>query len=322
MDSQLWGAFTGNFLIGLREGLEAALVVGILLAYVRKTGRTHLLPKIWAGVAFAIIVSLAFGALLTFGPSTLTFEAKEAIGGSLSIISVGFVTWMIFWMAENARALSTDLKDKLDAAQTSSWAVVLLAALSVGREGLETTLFIWAATKGATQGTSALPALGALAGIIIAVVLAWAVMRGVMKINLSKFFTITGAFLVLVAAGVLSYGIHDLQEAGILPGLNNVAFESAKYIDPSSFLGTMLKAIFNISAQTTWVEAIAWLLYVSIIMTLFFYVQHKQHSREGAGSQETGKAEQSAEQHQRTEEVATKNTDTSHRNTTSKTAEE
>ena len=161
-----WAAFTGNFLIGLREGLEAALVVGILIAYIHKTQRTHLLPKVWAGVAFAVVVSLGFGALLTYGPKTLTFEAQEAIGGSLSIIAVGFVTWMIFWMAENARALSTELHTKLDAVQGSTWAVVLLAALSVGREGLETTLFIWSATQAATaeQGSadSALPVMGRL----------------------------------------------------------------------------------------------------------------------------------------------------------------
>ena len=98
-------------------------------------------------------------------------------------------------------------------------------------------------------------------------------MRGIMKINLAKFFTWTGAFLIIIAAGVLSYGLHDLQEANILPGLNNVVFESYKYIDPGSFLGTMLKAVFNLSSTTTWIEAIAWVLYVSIIMTLFFRVQ-------------------------------------------------
>ena len=268
-----WGAFLGNFLIGLREGLEAALVVGILLAYIRKTQRTHLLAPMWAGVSVAVLLSLSFGALLTFGPQTLTFEVQEAIGGSLSIISVGFVTWMIFWMAENARMLSDELKGKLDAVQTSVWAVVLLAALSVGREGLETTLFIWSATRTVGQEANAIPMLGALVGIAIAVVMAWGMMRGMMRINLSRFFTITGAFLVIVAAGVLSYGIHDLQEAAILPGLNNIAFESYRYIDPSSFVGTLLKAVFNLSSTTTWLEAGAWILYVGIVMPLFIRAQ-------------------------------------------------
>ena len=268
-----WGAFLGNFLIGLREGLEAALVVGILLAYIRKTQRTHLLAPMWAGFSVAVLLSLSFGALLTFGPQTLTCEVQEAIGGSLSIISVGFVTWMIFWMAENARMLSDELKGKLDAVQTSVWAVVLLAALSVGREGLETTLFIWSATRTAGQEANAIPMLGALVGIAIAVVMAWGMMRGMMRINLSRFFTITGAFLVIVAAGVLSYGIHDLQEAAILPGLNNIAFESYRYIDPSSFVGTLLKAVFNLSSTTTWLEAGAWILYVGIVMPLFIRAQ-------------------------------------------------
>ena len=268
-----WGAFLGNFLIGLREGLEAALVVGVLLAYIRKTQRTHLLAPMWTGVGVAVLLSLGFGALLTFGPQTLTFEAQEAIGGSLSIISVGFVTWMIFWMAENARMLSAELKDKLDAAQTSAWAVVLLAALSVGREGLETTLFIWSATRTAGQEANATPMLGALVGIAIAVVMAWGMMRGMMRINLSRFFMITGAFLVIVAAGVLSYGIHDLQEPAILPGLNNIAFEPSRYIDPSGFVGTLLKAVFNLSSTTTWLEAGAWILYVGIVMPLFIRAQ-------------------------------------------------
>lgn len=255
-----------NFLIGLREGLEAALIVGLLLAYVRKTNRTHLVPKIWAGIACAVLLSLGFGAFLTFGPNGLTFEAQEAIGGSLSIIAVGFVTWMIFWMAENSKHLSKNLGQKLDAVETKTWSVILLAALSVGREGLETALFIWAASKATGSGSNAL--WGALAGIAVAIFLAWLLMRGTLRLNLSTFFTWTGGFLIFVAAGVLAYGIHDLQEAGILPGLHHLMFDVSHIISPS-VTGTLLKAVFNFSPATTWLEGIAWILHVGIVLTLF-----------------------------------------------------
>lgn len=261
-----------NFLIGLREGLEAALVVGLLLAYVRKTGKAHLVPKIWMGVLAAVGVSLGFGALLTFGPRGLTFEAQEAIGGSLSIIAVGFVTWMIFWMAENSKHLSRELGQKIDAAQASTATVVVIAALAVGREGLETALFLWAASQSAGSGAMAL--VGALLGIIIAIALAWLIMRGVLKLNLATFFRYTGIFLIFIAAGVLAYGVHDLQEAGLLPGLHHLAFDLSHIIAPTSLVGTLLKGIFNFSPATTWLEAGAWLMYTGTVLTIFL-TKHK-----------------------------------------------
>ncbi|HCN40059.1 iron uptake transporter permease EfeU [Rothia sp. (in: high G+C Gram-positive bacteria)] len=261
-----------NFLIGLREGLEAALVVGLLLAYVRKTGKAHLVPKIWMGVLAAVGVSLGFGALLTFGPRGLTFEAQEAIGGSLSIIAVGFVTWMIFWMAENSKHLSRELGQKIDAAQASTAAVVVIAALAVGREGLETALFLWAASQSAGSGAMAL--VGALLGIIIAIALAWLIMRGVLKLNLATFFRYTGIFLIFIAAGVLAYGVHDLQEAGLLPGLHHLAFDLSHIIAPTSLVGTLLKGLFNFSPATTWLEAGAWLMYTGTVLTIFL-TKHK-----------------------------------------------
>lgn len=262
----------GNYLIGLREGLEAALVVSILVAYLVKTGRTHLLVRIWAGVGVAVLVSLTFGAILTYGPKGLTFEAQELIGGALSIIAVGFVTWMIFWMAGAARGLAAELRSRVDvAAEASAWSLVLVAMLAVGREGLETALFIWAATRAATDATGGNtdPLLGAGLGILTAVALGYLLYRGAIRINLARFFTWTGAFLIVVAAGVLAYGVHDLQEARFLPGLNDLAFDVSDTIDPSTLLGTLLKGVFNFSPATTTLEAAAWLLYLVPTAILF-----------------------------------------------------
>ncbi|MCW2814387.1 MAG: high-affinity Fe2+/Pb2+ permease [Nocardioides sp.] len=269
-------AVFANYLIGLREGLEAALVVTILVAYLVRTGRRELLPRIWAGVGIAVAVSLAFGAALTFGPRGLTFEAQELIGGGLSIVAVGFVTWMIFWMARAARSMSGELRGQVDrAAEGGRWSLVVVAVLAVGREGLETALFLWAATQAGTRETAGAvtatwePLLGAGLGLLTAVAVGVALYRGVVSINLSTFFTWTGAFLIVVAAGVLAYGVHDLQEAGVLPGLDNLAFDVSDTIAPGSTLGTLLKGVLNFSPATTWLEAAAWLLYVVPVMTVF-----------------------------------------------------
>ena len=266
-----------NYLIGLREGLEATLVVVILVAYLVKSDRRNLLARIWGGVAIAVGVSLAFGALLTFGPRGLSFEAQEAIGGTLSIVAVGFVTWMVMWMARSARSLSGDLKGQVDRAAAAGGAasLVLVAMLAVGREGLETALFLWAATQAANSTTG--PLVGAALGLGTAVVLGYLFYKGAVKINLSKFFTWTGAILILVAAGVLGYGIHDLQEAGILPGLNSLAFDVSNAIPPGSWLGTILKGTFNFSPATTWLQAVAWVVYVAVTMTLFFRQISRSH---------------------------------------------
>jgi high-affinity iron transporter len=265
-----------NYLIGLREGLEAALVVSILVAYLVKSGRRHLLPRVWGGVALAVAVSLAFGAVLTFGPRGLTFEAQELIGGGLSVVAVGFVTWMIFWMARAARSIGGDLRGRVDAAAGgSAWSLALVALLAVGREGLETALFLWAATQVATRDAAGAvtstwePLLGAGLGLLTAVALGWLLYRGAISINLSRFFTWTGGFLILVAAGVLSYGVHDLQEAGVLPGLHALAFDVSDVIEPGSWYATVLKGVFNFSPATTWLEAAAWLLYAVPVVALF-----------------------------------------------------
>lgn len=258
-----------NYLIGLREGLEATLVVSILVAYLVKMGRRDRLAAVWSGIAAAVAISLGFGALLTFTSNHLSFEAQERFGGLMSIVAVGFVTWMIFWMRRTARFLKAELQGKLDAALLmGTVALVVTAFIAVAREGLETSLFLWAAAQ-STDSTAA-PIAGATLGILTAVVLGYLLYKRAVTINLARFFTWTGAGLIIVAAGVFAYGVHDLQEAGDLPGLNSLAFDVTGAVPPDSWYGALLKGVFNFSPATTWLEAAAWLLYVVPVMTLFF----------------------------------------------------
>jgi high-affinity iron transporter len=259
----------GNFLIGLREGLEATLVVSILVAYLVRSGRKDRLTPVWLGVGLAVAVSLAFGAVLSFTSAQMTFEAQEAFGGVLSIIAVAFVTWMIFWMRRTARSLRSELHGKIDAALAiGSVALAITAAIAVGREGLETSLFLWTAVQATGQTTA--PLIGAGLGIACAIVLGWLLYRRAVTLNLARFFTWTGAALIIVAAGVLAYGVHDLQEAGLLPGLNALAFDVSAQIPPGSWYGTLLKGVFNFSPASTWLEVATWLAYTVPVMTLFF----------------------------------------------------
>ncbi|OKJ76540.1 iron uptake transporter permease EfeU [Streptomyces sp. CB02460] len=257
-----------NFLIGLREGLEASLVVCILIAYLVKTGNRDKLLPIWIGVSIAVVVSLGFGAGLEFGSQEMTFKAQEALGGSLSIVSVGLVTWMVFWMRRTARHLKAELHGKLDAALAmGTGALVATALLAVGREGLETSLFVWRAVHAADDGWH--PMIGAVLGIVTAVVLGWLFYRGALKINLAKFFTWTGGMLVVVAAGVLAYGVHDLQEAEFLGGLQNRAFDISSAIPPDSWYGTLLKGTFNFQPDPTVLQLTVWALYLVPALALF-----------------------------------------------------
>ncbi|MFJ7047397.1 iron uptake transporter permease EfeU [Streptomyces sp. NPDC101112] len=258
-----------NYLIGLREGLEASLVVCILVAYLVKTERRDALRPIWIGVGAAVALALGFGCVLEFGSQEMTFEAQEALGGSLSIIAVGLVTWMVFWMRRTARHLRSELHGKLDSAlRLGTGALVATAFLAVGREGLETSLFVWTSVRASGDGTEG-PLIGVLLGLASAVVLGWLFYRGALRINLSKFFTWTGGMLVVVAAGVLAYGFHDLQEADFLPGLTDKAFDITGTIPPDSWYGTLLKGVFNFQADPTVLQVTVWVLYLVPTLALF-----------------------------------------------------
>jgi high-affinity iron transporter len=259
-----------NYLIGLREGLEASLVVCILIAYLVKTGRRDAIRPIWMGISIAVLIAMGFGCVLEFGSQELTFQAQEGLGGTLSVVAVGLVTWMVFWMRRTARHLKSELHGKLDAALAmGTGALVATAFLAVGREGLETALFVWASVHAASDGTPR-PLIGVALGLATAVLLGWLFYRGALKINLAKFFTWTGGMLVVVAAGVLAYGFHDLQEADILPGLTHLAFDISGTIPPDSWYGTLLKGVFNFQPDPTVLQVTVWLLYLIPTLALFF----------------------------------------------------
>ncbi len=258
-----------NALIGLREGLEAALVVVILIAFLVKTDRRPAIKNVWAGVTAAIVLSVSIGAALTFGTGQLSFESQELIGGTASILAVAFVTGMVFWMRTAARTISGELKGRMEQAlDIGPLAVALVGFLGVGREGLETALFFYASVQAAGSGTTQ-PLVGFVIGLVAAVALGVLFYQGAIRINLSKFFRYTGIGLIIVAAGILSYGLHDLQEAGLLPGLNSLAFDVSNLVPPSSWYGTLLKGTVNFSPNTSWLQAVAWTVYVSVVMSLF-----------------------------------------------------
>jgi len=257
-----------NYLIGLREGLEAALIVGILVAYIVKTGRSDKLSSLWLGTGIAIALSLGFGALLTFTSHSLSEEAEHAFAGTMSIIAVILVTWMVFWMRRTAREMRGELHGKLEAAAAGGGlALVIVALVAVLREGLETALFLWAATTQTTSTPAAL--IGALLGIATAVLIGWGVYRGSMKMNLATFFNWTGALLIVVAAGVLAYGVRDLQEAGLLPGGSNIAFDVSSTISEESALGTVLGGFFHFDPITTWLQLTTYVTYLVGTMSIY-----------------------------------------------------
>ena len=257
-----------NLLIGLREGLEASLVVGILVAYLVKTGRRERLSSVWIGVGSAIVLSLVVGGALSLTATELPGSAEPLFAGLTSVLAVVFVTWMIFWMRRTARSMAGELRGRLDrAAGLGAGALVLTAFLAVAREGLETALFMWSAIQ--TAGSGASPLLGGLLGLLISAFLGWMVYRRAVRINLARFFTWTGLALIVVAAGVLSYGVGDLQEGGLLPGHEALAFDASATVAPSSLAGTLLTGLFNLSPVMTWLQVIAWVGYLVPVMIVF-----------------------------------------------------
>lgn len=264
----MWDDAFPSFLIGLREGLEAGLIVSILVATLVRADAKSRLPQVWTGVLAAIALALSFGAVLTFTAANLSATAQEAFGGVLSVIAVAFVTAMVFWMRRSARTFSGEIREKVTGALGMGAGVLMLTSfLAVGREGLETALFLWTTARAA--GESSGPLTGAAVGLVLAAGLCWGLYRRVLRINLTKFFTATGVVLVVIAAGVLGYGLRDLQEGGVLPGLTTYAFDLSGSVDAGSWYSTLIQGVLNLMPTMTWLQVVGYVGYLAVVLPLF-----------------------------------------------------
>jgi high-affinity iron transporter len=277
-------AFLASFLIGLREGLEATLVVSILVAYLVKAGRRRQLLPLWAGVATAVTLSVVFGARLTYTETSLLadYRSRELFEAVTSVLAVALVTWMIFWMRRTARRLKGELTGRLATALgVGALPVAGIAFVSVIREGLETALLFYAAAQGATS--TATPLIAISLGVLSAMAIGVGLYAGAIRVNLTTFFTVSGVLLVFVAAGILKYGVHDFQEAGVLPGLDVLAFDISGVLDPASWYGAAIAGMFNITAAPSVLETLAYVAY--LVPVLFAFLRP---ARRAAATSRTG----------------------------------
>jgi high-affinity iron transporter len=264
---------TGSALLGLREGLETGIVVMVLIAFLVKADRRKSIPWAWAGVGCAAAMVVAIFLAIHLGTSTVTGTSAELIAGIASLVAVVIVTWMVLWMRVASRSISGELKSGMArAVELGPFAVLSLAFLAVGREGVETALLMVGYAENAAG--SMYPLLGLLLGIAAAAVLTVALYHGALRIDLALFFRISGAFLIVVAAGILAYGIRALQTSGVLPGATSTAFDISEYFSLSSWYGALLQGVLNLRPDPTVLQVVAWSVYLVVLLTLFLRPVH------------------------------------------------
>lgn len=263
----MWNATFPSFLIAAREGLEAGLIVSVLVATLVRAGARARLGAVWAGVGFAVAASVSFAAVLSFTAAQLPSGGQDLFGGVLSLVAVAFVTAMVFWMRRSARSLSGEVRERVTAALGDGRLVLALVAfVAVAREGLETSLFLWTTARSAGQARG--PVVGAALGLAVAVAACWGLYRRVLKINLTRFFAVTGVVLIVIAAGVSAYGLGDLQEGGWLPGHTAYAFNLTS-VDAGSWYATLVAGTLNLTPAMSWLQVIGYLVYLVPTSALF-----------------------------------------------------
>lgn len=255
-------------LITLREGLEAALIIGIILAYLKRTGNSDRGASIWMGAAAAALLSVVAGGAIFLTAGEFTGRAEELFEGTAMLTAAGVLTYMIFWMRRQSINIRAHLVSQVDSALAagSPFALGLLAFVAVGREGIETALFMFAAVKtsGAGPATS-----GGVLGLVLAIVLGYLLYRGTYRMNLRAFFNVTSALLLLFAAGLLAHGIHEFQEAGVIPVIRQL-WDINWLLPESSTVGSFLKALFGYNGNPSLIEVLAWTGYLGLLGWVYF----------------------------------------------------
>ena len=260
------------FLIMLREGIEAALIVGIVAGFLKQSGHSRLMPKVWLGVALAALMCLGIGYGIHSATGEIPQKEQEFVVGVIGLVAVAMLTYMILWMKKAARSMKQQLQNSVQTALNrgngQGWALVGMAFLAVAREGLESVFFLLAVFQ--QSPTWSMP-VGAVLGLLAAVVIGALIYQGGMRLNLAKFFRWTGAFLIVVAAGLVAGSLRALHEAGVWNHLQEVVFDSSKYLHEDSPLGVLLGGFFGYTDHPTQGEVLAWLLYLVPVMIWFLH---------------------------------------------------
>jgi high-affinity iron transporter len=254
------------FLITLREGLEAALIIAIITAYLARTGNRQWFKHVWLGMLLAVLVSVIVGAAIYLSAGKLEGRAEEIFEGITMLIATGVLTWMIFWMRKQAANIKGQLRTQIDLAlgKGSARSLVVLAFVAVTREGIETVLFLFAAARVAQSLTSS--AIGGFAGLAVAIGVGYGIYKGTSKLNLRAFFNATSIALILFAAGLLAHGIHEFHEADLIPPIVEHVWDINHVLAEKSAFGEFLTGVFGYNANPSLVEVVAYFSYLTFAL--------------------------------------------------------
>lgn len=259
------------YLIMLREGVEAALIVGIVASYLKQTGRERFMPSVWFGVALAMVLCLVLGVAINLTSGEFPQKQQEFFEGAVALAAVFVLTSMVFWMKRAARSIKAQLHDSIDAAlkpgDRQGWALVGMAFFAVGREGLESVFFLLATVQ---QDVGIGVPLGAVLGVATAIAIGAGITYGGMRLDLRKFFRWTGVFILFVAAGLSASALRAFHEAGLWNGLQERIFDLSSVLPADGVLGTLLTGLLGYQEAPTLGEVTVYFLYLVPALTLFF----------------------------------------------------